>query len=387
MDFSLTEIQEVFKSTAKKLFEEKWDITTLRAIEADERKYSSAFYKELADLGFLGLVVPEEYGGVGGNLTDLAVIVEEAGSALFPSPFLSTITYGVLPLLKYGTDAQKQEMLPQIVEGGLIVAGALSEVQAHYDMRYISATARKTGEGYTLSGTKVFSSFADSADYLLTIARTETQQEGSPDGLSLFLVKNDPSTVRHTPLKSIGSDGLYEVEFLNTPLIAADLLGREGDGWSMIQEIFQLATALQSVEMAGLLERALSLTNNYVKERTQFNQPIGNFQSVQHRLADMYTVVEGGKLAAFQAIWRMEEGHPAEKDIAVAKAWLSKEGQKVLVGAHQLHGGMGVDMDYPLQFCFRRFKSMQLNLGPTANHLKQLGQTFIKAPVAEVVHS
>ncbi|MEK3935149.1 acyl-CoA dehydrogenase family protein [Sporosarcina sp. FSL W7-1349] len=387
MDFSLTEIQEVFKSTAKKLFEEKWDITTLRAIEKEERGFSSTFYKEIADLGFLGLIVPEDYGGVGGGLTDLAVIVEEAGSALFPSPFLPTVTYGVLPLLKYGTEAQKQELLPKIIEGKVIVSSALSEAQAHYDMRYISTSAKKLGGGYTLSGTKLFAPFADSADYLLTLARTGPGQEGSADGLSLFLVKNDPSTVRHTPLKSIGSDGLYEVEFLDTPLTDADLLGAEGAGWSVVQEIIELATALQSVEMAGLLGRALDLTNNYVKERTQFNQPIGNFQSVQHRLSDMYTVVEGGKLAAFQAIWRLEEGLPAEKEIAVAKAWLSKEGQKVLVGAHQLHGGMGVDMDYPLQFCFRRFKSMQLNLGPAANHLKRLGRTFIQDPVAQVVHS
>lgn len=386
MDFSMTEIQEVFKSTAKKFFDEKCTTSALAEFEKSENQYSPSFYKELADLGFLGLVVPEEYGGIDGDLMDLSIIVEEAGKAMFSAPFISSLVTGVLPILNFGTKEQKKKLLPQIIEGQSIVTGALVESQAHYDLSYVKAQAIKNGDGYMLNGTKLFVKFAQSADYFLTLARTDSKEEGSKEGLSLFLVKND-ATIKKQALQSIGSDSLFEVEFQNLQLKKTDLLGIENEGWAAVDKINQLATALQCVEMAGLLRRALDLTSNYVKERTQFNRPIGSFQSVQHRLADIYTIVEGGQLAALQAVWRLNEGLSAEKEIAVAKAWLCKEGQKVLVGTHQLHGGMGIDMDYPLQFAFRRFKSMEVELGSAPIQLKKIASTFKTNKVAEVIHS
>lgn len=376
MEFSLSDTQEMFKSTAQKFFKEKCTVPALRAFEASETSYSPAFYKEISDLGFLGLIIPEEYGGAGGNLMDLALVVEEAGWAAFPAPFLSTIAYGVIPLLDGGTEAQKRELLPLISEGKLIFTGALSEPHAHYDLKFVRTSAEKDARDYSLSGTKLFVPFASSAHYLLTLAKTEKALEASPEGLSLFLVKGGQTAVRSTPLPSIGSDGLYEVEFQGVALSDADLLGEVNKGWSLTQKILQMATALQCVEMTGLLQRAVDVTNDYVKERFQFGRAIGSYQSVQHRLADMLTIVEGGRLAAYQAIWRLEQGLSAEREVAIAKAWLSKQGLSVLTGAHQLHGGMGIDMDYPLQFCFRRFKSMELNLGSSNVHLEQIGKSL-----------
>ncbi len=386
MDFSMTETQEIFKKTAKKFFDEKCTVAKLTEFENSKYQYSPSFYQELADLGFLGLIVPEEYGGIEGDLMDLSIIVEEAGKAMFSAPFLPTLVSGVLPILNFGSEEQKREILPQIIEGKSIVTGAMVESQAHYDLRYIEAQAVKNGEGYKLNGTKLFVKFAESADYFLTLARTENKEAGSEEGLSLFLVKND-ETIKKKALQSIGSDGLFEVEFQNVQLTKNDLLGIENEGWSTVEKINQFATAFQCVEMAGLLRRALDITTNYVKERTQFNRPIGSFQSVQHRLADIYTIVEGGQLAALQAVWKLDEGLSAEKEIAVAKAWLSKEGQKVLVGTHQLHGGMGIDMDYPLQIAFRRFKNMEVDFGSAPIQLKKIGSTFKINKVTEAVHS
>lgn len=376
MEFALNEIQEVFKSTANKFFKEKCTVSELRKFENSENSYSPALYKEIADLGFLGLIIPEEYGGAGGSLMDLALVAEEAGWASLPAPFLSTIVYGVIPLLDNGSEAQKKELLPQIAEGVLIFSGALSEPQAHYDFKYTSTTATQKGKEYSLSGKKLFVPFAKSADYLLTLARTSNARDIDDKGMSLFLVKGGQSGIRTIPLPSIGPDQLYEVKFQDVSLSDKDLLGSVHNGWTLTQKTIQMAAALQCIEMVGVLRQALEVTNDYVKERRQFGRAIGSYQSVQHRLADMFTIVEGGRLAALQAIWRLEAGLPAEREVAIAKAWLCKEGQNVITGAHQLHGGMGIDLDYPLQFCFRRFKSLQLNLGTAPFHIKQISQSI-----------
>ncbi|WP_342514584.1 acyl-CoA dehydrogenase family protein [Sporosarcina sp. FSL K6-1522] len=378
MDFSLNETQAEFKRTAQKFFEEKCTVAALKGFEESEGQYSPALYKELADLGFLGLIVPEEYGGFGGSLMDLALIVEEAGWAILPSPFLSTVAYGIVPLLASGTEEQKQELLPKIVAGELVFSGALSEPQAHYALNHITTAAEKSGKDYTLSGKKLFVPYGQSADYLVTLARTEKGTEATHDGLSLFLVKGKQPAIQTAPLASINGEGLVEIDFRNVALSETDVLGEANKGWSLTQKTLQMATALQCIEMAGVLRRALDVTTEYVKGRTQFERAIGSYQSVQHRLAKMYTVVEGGQLAAYQAISRLEAGASAEKELAVAKVWLSKEGQSVLVGAHQLHGGMGLDMDYPLQYCFRRFKSLQLNIGSASAHLTELGKSLVQ---------
>lgn len=380
MDFSLTDTQEVFKSTAQKFFKEKCTTLALTKYEQSEKKYSPELYKEIAELGFLGLIIPEKYDGVGGNLMDLAIVVEEAGYAALPAPFFSTIAYGILPILDAGTEAQKSELLPQIAKGELIFTGAFSESHAHYDLKHINTTAANN----TLSGQKLFVPYASSADYFLTLARTSENSQSSSEGLSLYLINGKQSGIKTTPLRSIGTDELFEVNFENVSLSDSDRLGAENEGWSLTKKTLETATALQCVEMVGLLRRALEVTNEYVKERKQFNVPIGSFQSVQHRLSDMFTIVEGGKLAAYQAIWRLSEGLSAEKEIAIAKAWLCKEGQRVMTGAFQLHGGMGIDMDYPLQFCFRRFKSMQLNLGPTPIQLDKIGNLLAESSQPEM---
>lgn len=376
MDFSLNETQEMFKSTARKFFEEKCTLPHLRAFEKEPDKYSEDLYQEIAGLGFLGLIIPEEYGGIGGSLMDLALVLEEAGYATLPSPFFATLAYGTMPILKYGTEEQKQRLLPKIASGEIVVSGAFSEPEVNYEYRHINTVANEVDGNYKVSGAKLFVPFAKSADYLLTLARTDGSQIGSEAGLSLFLVENTTENVTVTDLPSISPDSLYEVEFKDAHVNAADLLGDINKGLDITNDIIQTATGLQTVEMAGVLRKALDITNAYVKEREQFNVPIGTFQSVQHRLADMYTVVEGGSLAAYQSITKLDSELSAEKEVAIAKSWLSKQGLSVLTGAHQLHGGMGVEMDYPLQFCFRQFKSMQLTLGADTFHIQKLGKSI-----------
>ncbi|MFF5994599.1 acyl-CoA dehydrogenase family protein [Lysinibacillus sp. KU-BSD001] len=380
MDFHLNDIQKEFKQTARKFFKEKCGLEELRAFEGNPHHYSEKLYQELVELGFVGLVVPEQYGGFGGEFLDLALVIEEAGWSLFQGPFLSTIVSGVRPLVTYGTDTQKSNLLPAFADGTSKASYAIAEPQAHYKLEHLSLGASSTGNHYVLNGTKLFVPFAKSVDKLFVIARTDQKAIGTKEGLTVFLVDTATQGIEVKDIPTISADGLCEVRFHEVKVSAAQIVGNVGDGFDVASDMLTFATALKCIEMTGVLSRTVDITADYVKERHQFNVPIGSFQSVQHRLADMFTIVEGGRLAAFHAFSRLVEGKDAKKEVAIAKAWLSQEGQKVVTGAHQLHGGMGIDYDYPLQFCFRRFKGQQLEFGTPEMHLQNLGQWLATKP-------
>lgn len=378
MEFQLTEIQNEFKQTAHKFFKEKCTLEALNQFEKSQLHYSEDLYNELVELGFLGLIIPEEYGGFGGELLDLAIVIEEAGRALYPGPFLSTIVSGVLPVLSHGSIEQKNSLLQAFANGALKASYAISEPQAHYNLSSITTTAKRTEGQYILNGTKLFVPFAPIVDQLFVVARTSTEKQNTEEGLTVFLLDAKSEGIQIEEIPSIGPDGLYEVRFNNVKVHSSQILGEVGNGYRVTTDMLDIATALQTIETAAILARTVDITSSYVKDRHQFNVPIGTFQSVQHRLSDMFTVVEGGRLSAYQAFSKIVNGKSATKALAIAKAWLSQEGQHVVTGAHQLHGGMGIDYDYPLQVCFRRYKSQQLVFGTPEVHLQKITESLLK---------
>lgn len=388
MDFHLNDIQKEFKQTARKFFKEKCGVEALRSFEENPHHYSETLYNELVELGFVGLVVPEEYGGFGGEFLDLALVIEEAGWALFQGPFLSTIVSGVLPILAHGTDHQKENLLSAFANGTSKASYAIAEPQAHYKIEHLTLDAATSEDKFVLNGTKLFVPFGKSVDKLFVVARTNQKEIGTEEGLTVFLVDTTSPGIEVLDIPTISADGLCEVRFNQVEVSADQIVGEVGNGFDVASEMITFATALKSVEMTGVLSRAIDITADYVKERHQFNVPIGSFQAVQHRMSDMFTIVEGGRLAAFHAFSKLIEGKEAKNEVAIAKAWLSQEGQKVVTGAHQLHGGMGIDYDYPLQFCYRRFKGQQLEFGPSEIHLRNLGEWLsIKAEEPSKVSS
>lgn len=383
MDFKLNDMQEQFQQTARKFFSEKCTLEFLKSCEESTLHYSEKLYENIAELGFAGLVIPEKYGGFGGEMFDLGLIVEEAGYAMAQSPLVSTVAYGITPLLQAGTETQKNEWLSQIADGSVTVTGAVSEKAAHYNIAYIETTARQEGELFVVNGQKLFVPFANSANYLLTVVRT-AGQAGERDGLTVLLVDSRAAGIDVKRIPSISANGLCEVNFNNVQVPSSQLIGRMHEGASIIEQATDMAVALQNIETAAILRRAVDLTAAYVKDRYQFNVPIASFQSVQHRMSDMFTIAEGGRLAAYSAYSKLTQGQEYEQSLAIAKAWLSSEGTKVVTGAHQLHGGMGLDYDYPLQFAFRRYKASQLILGTAETHLKSITKHFIVASPKKV---
>lgn len=371
MDFSLSEEQELLRKTARDFLETECPKSVVREIEKSELGYSPDLWKKMAGLGWLGLPFPEEYGGVGGNLLDLAVLFEELGRAAFPSPMFSTIVLGSLPVLEAGNEQQKHEMLPKIAKGEVLLALALTEPEADYAPEFIATRARSSRERFVITGTKFMVQNAHTADYLLVVARIR-KTRASGKGLTVFLVPRTTQGISLTPLKTISAGKQFEVMFDETPATSSCILGRPNAGWPVIESTLQKATAIQCVQMVGIAERALQMTAQYTSGRIQFGRPIATFQAVQQRLADMFTDVEVGRWVSYQAVWRLSEGLPAAREVAIAKAWMSNACQRVAFGAQHLHGGVGMDLDYDLQFYFRWAKALELNLGSAPVHLRAL---------------
>jgi alkylation response protein AidB-like acyl-CoA dehydrogenase len=374
MDFALSSEQELLKKEARHFLDTECPKKVMKQIEESELGYSPEIWKKMADLGWLSLVLPEEYGGVNGSLLDLAVLFEELGKTPLPSPMFSTIVLGALPLLDAGSDQQKKELLPKVAAGELILTLALSEPEVDYNPAFIKTKAKHDEGNFIISGTKLFVPYAGVADYMLVVARTaRTKSNGK--GITVFLVPTRSRGTTMTALNTSAGDRQFEVVFNRVVVSPKDVLGKVGEGWPLVEKAILRATAIQCVQTVGVMQQALSMTANYTSTRIQFGRPIGSFQAVQHRLATMLTDVEGARWLSYQAVYRLDRGLPAAREVAIAKAWTSDACQRVAYGAQHLHGGIGVDLDYDLHFYFRWAKIMELSLGAAPCHLAAIEPT------------
>ena len=368
MDFALSAEQELLKKEARHFLETECPKSMVKKLEASELGYSPEMWKKMADLGWLGLILPEAYGGVGGSLLDLAVMLEEVGRTTAPSPIFSTMVMGVLPILEAGNEQQKKHLLPRVANGEVLLTMALAEPEADYQPQYLSTNATHHKDGvFSITGTKLFVQNAHTANYLLVVARTG-KVNAAGDGISIFIIDSDTSGVASTPLITIAADKQFEVILDKVPCSNNDVLGGLNKGWPIVESTLRKATALQCVEMVGVAHKALELTAGYAATRIQFARPIGSFQAVQHRLADMLTDVESARWLSYQAVWRLDKGLPAAREVSIAKAWTSDACQRVVSGAHHIHGGVGFDVDYDLHYHFRWSKALELNLGSAPIH-------------------
>ena len=375
MDLGLNEVQQMLKSSAREFLSQESPLTLARAMEEDPRGYTDELWRQLVGLGWTGLVFPEHYGGTGGNFLDLAVLLEEMGRSLVPGPFFSTVVLGGLTVLDAGTDAQKQELLPRICSGELMMTMALTEPSASYEPWGIETTATRQGDGFLINGTKLFVADAQAADLMLVVARTSSESD-SAHGITLFLVPAASQDITVSSLNTIASDRQCEVTLDQVIVPAESVLGQVGEGWPVVQRALQRAVAGKCVEMLGGADAVLEMTVEFVKQRTQFGRPVGSFQAVQHHCADMATDVEGSRNIVYQAAWRIAEGGPADREVSMAKAWMSGAYQRVCATAHQCHGAIGFTKEHDLQLYTRRAKVLELTYGDANFHKELALQTI-----------
>ena len=371
MDFSLSDEQQLFRDSARRFLQEQCHAKVLRELEGSPKGFSETLWRAIAAQGWTGIIVPERYGGSQLGFLELGVLLEEIGAAAFDSPFFSNLM-ATLAILAGGSAGQKEQFLPAIANGTMIVSPAIEEPGVAYELRFVSARATRSGDGYRLSGRKMFVPYATAASQLLVLART-AGATGDEEGCSLMLVDREAPGITMTPLATIAPDRQFQVDFDEVIVPAEAVLGEAGAALPMLGDVYGKCTALICAEMAGGAEHQLRATAEYMKQRVQFDRPLGSFQAVQHHLADMFTLVQGSRWTSYQAIDRLDRKLPAGRETAIAKAFTSDACQRVAALAHQLHGGVGVDMENDLQFYFRRAKAMELKFGPTPVQLKRLG--------------
>jgi alkylation response protein AidB-like acyl-CoA dehydrogenase len=359
MDISLSEEQELLQGSARDFLQKECPIRLVRAMEVDDRGYDPNLWRQMADLGWLGLVLPEAYGGSGATIMDLVVLLEEFGRALVPGPFVPTVVQVGLALLWAGTDQQKQAYLPKLAQGELIGTMAWHEPSATSDPAGIETTATLQGEHYVLNGTKLWVPYAHVADYVLTVARTGSGGSAG-EGITLLLVDAKSPRLSIDTLGTIADDHQCEVVFDQVLVPQSQVLGEAGQGWSIVGQLMEHGAVAKCAEMVGIAQQAFDLSVNYAKTRVQFGRPIGSFQAIKHKLANMVIDVDGSRYVTYHAAWLLSEGLPAGREIAVAKAWTNEACRRVVKEGQQVHGGIGYTKDYDLQLYTRRAKAAEI---------------------------
>ena len=373
MDLSFSEEQEMLWKSARDFLVTKCPKTLVRQMEEDEKGYVPELWKEMADLGWVGLPFAEKYGGGGFKFLDLVILIEEMGRACLPGPFLSTVVLGGMPVAEWGTEEQKKAILPKLCKGELVMTMALTEPVGRYEAKAVQVKAVAEGDSYVINGTKLFVNDGNVADKMIVVART-AEKSDPEKGITLFIVDRKSPGISTVVLRTIAGDKQCEVTFNKVKVPKANVLGKVDEGWPMVKKVMEWAALAKSAEMMGGAQQVLEMTIQYAKDRVQFDRPIGSFQIIQHYLADMSIDVDSSRVSLHKAAWMLSEGIPCRKEIAVIKGWLSEAYRRVAAQAHQIHGAIGFTKDHDLELYFRRAKAGELYFGDADFHREVVAQ-------------
>ena len=366
MDFALSDEQAEIRDLAARIFGDLSDHEHLKAAEQTAEHFDRGLWKALADAGLLGLALPEADGGAGLGFLETCLVVEEAGRAAAAVPLTAVTVLGALPIARFGSESLCRTWLARIGSGDALVTAALSEPGA--DPRRPTTTARRHGDGWVLTGTKSWVPAVTVADAVLVSATGD-------EGVGLFLVDPHGSGVTIRPQHATDGRVEGEVELSGAPAVTDGVLVVPGaDGADALDWLLERAAAALCVEVAGACQAALKLTAAYTAERKQFDKAIATFQAVGQRAADAYIDTEAVRLTAWQAVWRLANDLPAAAEVATAKFWADDGAQRVVHAAQHLHGGVGVDRDYPLHRYYLLTKHLALSLGGGTASLLRLGE-------------
>jgi alkylation response protein AidB-like acyl-CoA dehydrogenase len=373
MDIGFSEEQELLRETARKFLDGECTTKFVREMMASDAAVTDDFWQQLAANGWLGITYPEEEGGSGLGLVDLVVLMEEIGRAVMPGPFPATVLLGGAAIAAAGSPAQRREWLPRIAAGEVKASLAVTEPNARWDAAGITATARESRGGFVLSGSKMFVPDAHLADVLVVAARS---RDGSTmeDGVSLFLVPKDAAGLGIRRLPSVDETRkLCEVKLDNVAVPGSALLGEVHQGWAPLQQVIDRAAVALSAEMCGAAQRVLDMTVDYAKLRVAFGKPIGTYQGVKHKCADMLVEIENAKSLTYYAAWAVDEGEAdAPLAVSMAKAAASDAGRKVCAAGIQLHGGIGMTWEHDLQLYLKRAKADEVAFGDATWHRERI---------------
>ncbi|HEY3701692.1 MAG TPA: acyl-CoA dehydrogenase family protein [Acidimicrobiales bacterium] len=373
MDFALNDEQEAVRDLAKQILEGHLSQERLKEVEAGAQRIDRRLWAELARANLLGIGLPEDAGGSGLGFVELFLLLEQVGRTVAPVPVLPTLVLGALPIAEHGTPEQRRRYLHPVVAGDLVLTAALVEVGTE-PTRPVT-TARRDGAVWRLDGVKVCVPAAHVAGRVLVPAAT------GEDSVGLFLVDPTGDGVQADDQQTTSGQPEQRLELAGAQVPAEDVLGDPDGGGPVLDWLLERATVAYCAVVVGVCEEALRLTAEYTRTREQFGRPIASFQAVGQRAADAYIDTEAVRLTAVHAAWRLSSGLPAAEEVAVAKFWAADAGQRVVHAAQHLHGGLGVDRDYPLHRYFLWAKQLELTLGGATAQLRHLGSLLANEPV------
>ncbi len=367
MNFAFSEEQEELRNIVRSFLENKSPESAVREQMDTEKGYDDAVWKQMAEqMGLQSLIIPEEFGGSGYSYVELTVVLEEMGRALLCAPYFSTVVMAANTILQSGDDAAKKALLPGIASGETVATLALTEANGRWDEQGVEATATKDGDGWKINGEKMFVLDGHTADLIVVAARTDA-------GVSLFHLGSDASGLTRTPLSTMDQTRKQaKLTFENTP---ATLIGTDGGGWDVISTVLDLTAVALAAEQVGGAQFVLEMAVQYAKDRVQFGRPIGSFQAIKHKCADMLLEVESAKSAAYYAAWCAAEMNDELPSVAsLAKAYCSEAYFHAAAENIQIHGGIGFTWEHPAHLYFKRAKSSELLFGDPTYHRELLAQ-------------
>ena len=380
MDVLLSEEEQMVKNLAREFLEGECPPSLARAMEQDDLGYPPDLWKQMADLGWFGMSLPEAYGGQGLPLTYLGIVLEEVGRAIAPVPFHSTMV-AALAINAHGSEQQRRELLPGVATGSTILTWAFNERDPRFLPQTIQARAIADGDDFILSGTKLFVDNFNSAAKCLVVCRTGAYSEENPrEGISLLLVDTNAPGVSHVPLTTLAKDKQSIVTFDQVRVTASNLVGQQDQGWELAQDMIDRGTALLCAQMVGAARKDSEMGIEYAKNRVAFGRPIGSFQSIQHLCADMTIWIDGCQLLTYEALWKMDQGLPAGLEVSQAKAFCNDKCEAAVRSSQVIHGGIGFMMEFDLHLWFRRVSAWTMRMGTTFEHRSRIARTLLDQP-------
>lgn len=369
MDFELNDDQRLLLDNVASFVKKESPIDRFRKQRDVEAGWSKAMWAQMGELGWLGLPFSESAGGMGMSFLESALLLERFGTSLVPEPYISSVVVGGSALAKAGTAAQQEQWLAPMIAGQTTLTLAYAEEKGRFDVNHVETRAERSGDGYVLAGKKLWALHADSADQIIVSARTSGTAKDA-NGISLFVL--DRANVKLQPQKTLDGRRAAHVELHNVKVGKDALLGAEGQGGALLEEIVDLGAAAACAEGGGVLETVLEMTREYLCDREQFGVKIGTFQALQHRAVDMFVEVQLAKSTTLLAALKVDAPvHERKRAISVAKTQLAESGHFVTRQGIQLHGGIGVTDEHNVGLYFKRMNVLAALFGDSEHHLRR----------------
>jgi len=366
MNLGLNTEQTILQDSARKFLQSQCPSSLVRSARSDEAAFPRDLWQGMADMGWMSLIIDESYEGLGGSLSDLAVLLEAMGSACLPAPYFNTVVVSATAVQQSSATGLKESLLPKFAAGELVSTLALIEPGNSYGFDNIQTTATAGINGYVVNGTKLFVEYAQGADYFLTVARTEG------DGLLVMMIEASSSGITSTPMPTLDYSKQCEVRFSEVQVASDNVIANGEDAKVLLLRLEQVSAVGKCSEMVGAIQSVLDMTVQYAKDRSQFGQAIGGFQAIQHHCANMAVDVDSARYLTGLATWKVSEGLRAGKEVAMAKSFVSRVAIRVAKLGHQIHGAISFCDEFDMHLFLRKVQASSMAFGDCEFHQEKV---------------